>query len=150
MDKIILKDKTTFEILEGASLDTIRITTDNFDDIKIITDSFTKEGNLDNVTFATDDRITGEYTNLIYESFSYIVQSNTTTTTNTESDALKETSDATGEDTNKTYIVTVSLRESTALELKIKALEHGHTANAEAIETILTDIIPSIDEGVSE
>ena len=147
MDKIILKDKTTFEILEGASLDTIRITTDNFDDIKIITDSFTKEGNLDNVTFATDDRITGEYTNLIYESFSYIVQNNTI---NTESDALKETSDATGEDTNKTYIVTVSLRESTALELKIKALEHGHTANAEAIETILTDIIPSIDEGVSE
>lgn len=147
MDKIILKDKTTFEILEGASLDTIRITTDNFDDIKIITDSFTKEGNLDNVTFATDDRITGEYTNLIYEAFSYVVQNNTI---NTELDTLKATSDATGEDTNKTYIVTVSLRESTALELKIKALEHGHTANAEAIETILTDIIPSMDEGVSE
>ena len=147
MDKIILKDKTTFEILEGASLDTIRITTDNFDDIKIITDSFTKEGNLDNVTFATDDRITGEYTNLIYETFSYVVQSNTT---NTESDTLEKISDTAVEEISKTYIVTVSLRESTALELKVKALEHGHVANAEAIETILTDIIPSMDEEVSE
>lgn len=149
MDKIILKDKTEFEILEGASLDTIQIVTENFDDIKTITDAFTKEGNLDKVTFATDDRTTGEYTNLVCNGFSYIVQGNVVadaeSSTSDDADSTSNT-----EDTVQTYVVTISLREITALELKIKALEHGHVANAEAIETILTDIIPSMDEEASE
>lgn len=40
MDKIILKNKTEFEIAEGASLGNIQIQSKNFDWIKTITDAF--------------------------------------------------------------------------------------------------------------
>ena len=42
MDKIILKDQTTFEIAEGASLGNIQIKAENFDAVKTITDAFTE------------------------------------------------------------------------------------------------------------
>lgn len=137
MDKIILKDESTFEILEGASLDAISMMVSDMKAIEKVTDSFTKDGNLDAVKFMTDDRLTGEYENLICETFSYKPLDN--------------------EASNEGYILIISLRESTLLELRVRALEEGqavlsdgHASNAEAIETILTDIIPSMDEEVSE
>ena len=49
MDKIILKNKTEFEIAEGASLGNIQIKAENFEAIKTITDAFA-ENNLAEVT----------------------------------------------------------------------------------------------------
>ena len=50
MDKIILKDQTSFEIADGASLGNIQIKAENFDTVKTITDAFTAD-NLAEVTF---------------------------------------------------------------------------------------------------
>lgn len=133
MNKIILKDNTEFEICEGASLNNIKIITNTFEQIKSITDAFTKEDNLSNVQFMINDTIIGEYENLVYVSFSYIPSIE-------DFDNSSET-----ESKVTSYIVTISLRESTEIELKIKKLETGHESNASAIEVILTDIIPSID-----
>ena len=41
MDKIILANKTEFEIADGASIGNIQIKAENFDAIKTITDAFT-------------------------------------------------------------------------------------------------------------
>ena len=43
MDKIILKDKTEFEIAEGASLGNIQIQSKDFNGIKSIADDFSEE-----------------------------------------------------------------------------------------------------------
>ena len=43
MDKIILKNKTEFEIAEGASLGNIQIQSKDFDGIKTITYAFSAE-----------------------------------------------------------------------------------------------------------
>ena len=127
MDKIILKNKTEFEIAEGASLGNIQIQSKDFDGIKTITDSFTAD-NLQEVTFTHNDQTSGEYENLKYEGFSYVPNM--------------------GED--GTYTVTVNLRTKTEIEKRLDSLEKGHIANATAIDSIITDIIPGMDntEGV--
>ena len=127
MDKIILKNKTEFEIAEGASLGNIQIQSKDFDGIKTITDSFTA-ANLEEVTFTHNDQTSGEYENLKYEGFSYVPNM--------------------GED--GTYTVTVNLRTKTEIEKRLDSLEKGHIANATAIDSIITDIIPGMDntEGV--
>ena len=107
MDKIILKNKTEFEIAEGASLSNIRIQSKSFDEIKTITDAFSAE-NISKVTFAHNNQASGEYTNLKCENF---------------------TEDG-------TYTVTVSLRTKTEMEKAIDELKAGHEANAEAIEEL--------------
>ena len=50
MDKIILKNKTEFEIAEGASLGNIQIQSKDFDGIRSITEAFSEE-NISKVTF---------------------------------------------------------------------------------------------------
>lgn len=127
MDKIILKDKTEFEIAERASLGNIQIKAENFDAVKTITDAFTA-ANLEEVTFTHNDQTSGEYENLKYEGFSYVPNM--------------------GED--GTYTVTVNLRTKTEIEKRLDSLEKGHIANATAIDSIITDIIPGMDntEGV--
>lgn len=117
MDKIVLKDKTTFEIADGASLSNIRIQSKSFDEIKTITDAFSEE-NISKVTFTHNDQASGEYENLKYEGFSYMPNM--------------------GEDGTEdgTYTVTVNLRTKTEMEKAIDELKAGHEANAEAIQEL--------------
>ena len=117
MDKIILKNKTEFEIADGASLGNIQIQSKDFDGIKTITDSFTA-ANLEEVTFTHNDQTSGEYENLKYEGFSYVPNN--------------------GEDGTEdgTYTVTVRLRTKTEMEKAIDELKAGHEANAEAIQEL--------------
>ena len=117
MDKIILKNKTEFEIADGASLGNIQIQSKNFDGIKTITDAFSAE-NISKVTFTHNDQTSGEYENLKYEGFSYVPNN--------------------GEDGTEdgTYTVTVSLRTKTETEKAIDELKAGHESNAGAIQDL--------------
>lgn len=124
MDKIILKNKTEFEIADGASLGNIQIKSENFDAIKTITDAFT-EDNLQEVTFTHNDAVSGKYTDLKSDGFTY--------TQNTDADG-KEVG---------TYTVTIRLRTKTGIEKRLDALEagqaslqEGHESNAGAIEEL--------------
>lgn len=117
MDKIVLKDKTTFEIADGASLSNIRIQSKSFDEIKTITDAFSAE-NISKVTFTHNDQISGEYDDLKCEGFSYMP--------NMGEDGAED----------GTYTVTVSLRTKTEMEKAIDELKAGHEANAEAIQEL--------------
>lgn len=117
MDKIILKDKTEFEIAEGASLGNIQIQSKSFDGIKIITDAFTAD-NLAEVTFTHNGETSGKYTGLKSDGFTYAPNM--------------------GEDGTEdgTYTVTVRLRTKTEMEKAIDELKAGHETNAEAIEEL--------------
>ena len=117
MDKIILKNKTEFEIADGASLGNIQIKAENFDAVKTITDAFSAD-NLQEVTFTHNDAVSGEYTDLKYDGFTYMPN--------------------VGEDGTEdgTYTVTVRLRTKTEMEKAIDELKAGHEANAEAIQEL--------------
>lgn len=117
MDKIVLKDKTTFEIADGASLSNIRIQSKSFDEIKTITDAFSAE-NISKVAFTHNDQISGEYDDLKYEGFSYVP--------NKSKDGAED----------GTYTVTIRLRTKTEMEKAIDELKAGHEANAEAIQEL--------------
>ena len=121
MDKIILKNKTEFEIAEGASLGNIQIQSKDFDGIKSITDAFSEE-NISKVTFTHNDQTSGEYENLKYEGFSYVPNNG---------------EDGTEDDT---CTVTVNLRTKTEIEKAIDELKAGHEANAEAIDDLATNM----------
>ena len=117
MDKIILKDQTTFEVADGASLGNIQIKAENFDAVKTITDAFTAD-NLAEVTFEHNGETSGKYTGLKSDGFTYI--------TNTDEDGKED----------GTYTVTIRLRTKTEMEKAIDELKAGHEANAEAIEEL--------------
>lgn len=121
MDKIILKDKTEFEIAEGASLGNIQIQSKDFNGIKSITEAFSEE-NISKVTFTHNDQTSGEYDYLKYERFSYVP--------NKGKDGTED----------GTYTVTVSLRTKTEMEKAIDELKAGHESNAGAIQD-LADIV---------
>lgn len=117
MDKIILKNKTEFEVAEGASLGNIQIQSKDFDGIKAITDAFTAD-NLAEVTFTHNGEVSGEYTDLKSDGFSY--------------------NPNVGEDGKEdgTYTVTVRLRTKTEMEKAIDELKAGHEVNAGAIQDL--------------
>lgn len=117
MDKIILKNQTSFEIADGASLGNIQIQSKNFDGIKTITDAFSGD-NLAEVTFTHNGETSGKYTDLKSDGFTYVPNM--------------------GEDGTEdgTYTVTVSLRTKTEMEKAIDELKAGHEANAEAIQEL--------------
>ena len=115
MDKIILANKTTFDIAEGASLGNIQIKAENFDAVKTITDAFSAD-NLHEVTFTHNDEVSGKYTDLKSDGFTY----------------------APNED--NTYTVTIRLRTKTEMEKAIDELKEGHEVNAEAIDYLATNI----------
>lgn len=117
MDKIILKNKAEFEIADGASLGNIQIQSKNFDGIKTITDAFA-ENNLAEVTFTHNDAVSGKYTDLKSDGFTYAP--------NTDEDGKED----------GTYTVTIRLRTKTEMEKAIDELKAGHEANAEAIEEL--------------
>ena len=117
MDKIILKNKTEFEIAEGASLGNIQIQAKSFDGIKTITDAFTAD-NLAEVTFTHNGETSGKYTDLKYDGFTYAP--------NTDEEGKED----------GTYTVTIRLRTKTEMEKAIDELKAGHEANAEAIQEL--------------
>lgn len=124
MDKIILANKTEFEIADGESLGNIQIKAENFEAIKTITDAFSAD-NLQEVTFTHNDAVSGEYTDLKYDGFTYIQ--------NTDADGKED----------GTYTVTIRLRTKTEIEKRLDALEtgqvtlqQGHESNAGAIEDL--------------
>ena len=124
MDKIILKNQTSFEIADGASLGNIQIKAENFDTIKTITDAFTAD-NLAEVTFTHNGETSGKYTDLKSDGFTY----------------APNTDEAGKED--GTYTVTIRLRTKTDIEKRLDALEagqatsqQGHESNAGAIEDL--------------
>ena len=117
MDKIILKDKTAFEIADGASLSNIKIQSKSFDEIKTITDAFTAD-NLQEVTFTHNDTVSGKYTDLKSDGFTYVPNT----------------------DANDTYTVTIRLRTKTEMEKAIDELKAGHEENAAAIDDLATNM----------
>lgn len=117
MDKIILKNKTEFEIADGASLGNIQIKAENFEAVKTITDAFSAD-NLVKVAFTHNGEVSGEYTDLKSDGFSY--------TPNVGEDGAED----------GTYTVTVRLRTKTEMEKAIDELKAGHESNAEAIEEL--------------
>ena len=122
MDKIILKDKTTYDLLDGAYVGNIQIKANGMTIVNEISEKFNSD-NLSEVTITTNDVVSGKYTDLVSESFSYV-----------------KTEDETA------YIVTISLREKTYIEKRLDSLEKGHIANATAIDSIITDIIPGMED----
>ncbi len=127
MDKIILKNKTEFEIAEGASLGNIQIQSKDFDGIKAITDAFTAD-NLAEVAFTHNDEVSGKYTDLKCDGFTYVP--------NMGEDGAED----------GTYTVTIRLRTKNEIEKRLDSLEKGHIANATAIDSIITDIIPGMED----
>ena len=121
MDKIILKNQTSFEIADGASLGNIQIKAENFDTIKMITDTFTAE-NIAEVTFTHNGETSGKYTDLKSDGFTYIP--------NVGEDGAED----------GTYTLTVILRTKTEMEKTIDELKAGHEANAEAIDDLATNM----------
>lgn len=117
MDKIILTNKTEFEIADGASLGNIKIKAENFDVIKTITDAFT-ENNMKEVAFIHNDKMSGSYTDLKPDGFTY--------TKNIGEDGKED----------GTYTVTIMLRTKTEMEKAIDELKAGHETNAEAIQEL--------------
>ena len=117
MDKIILKNKTEFEIADGASLGNIQIQSKNFDGIKTITDAFA-ENNLAEVTFTHNDAVSGKYTDLKSDGFTYMP--------NMGEDGAED----------GTYTVIVRLRTKTETEKAIDELKAGHESNAGAIQDL--------------
>lgn len=124
MDKIILANKTEFEIADGASLGNIQIKAEDFEAIKTITDAFA-EDNLAEVTFTHNGETSGKYTDLKSDGFTYAPNTN---------EAGKE---------DGTYTVTIRLRIKTEIEKRLDALEtgqvtlqQGHESNAGAIEDL--------------
>lgn len=117
MDKIILKNKTEFEVSDGASLGNIQIQSANFAGIETITKAFSGD-NLAKVTFTHNGEVSGEHTDLKSDGFSY--------TPNVGEDGAED----------GTYTVTVNLRTKTEMEKAIDELKAGHEANAEAIEEL--------------
>lgn len=117
MDKIILKNKAEFEIADGASLGNIQIQSADFAGIETITKAFSVD-NLAKVTFTHNGEVSGEYTNLKSDGFTYMP--------NVGEDGAED----------GTYTVTVSLRTKTEMEKAIDELKAGHEANAEAIQEL--------------
>lgn len=122
MDKIILKDKTTYPLVDGASIGNIQIKASGMTIVNEISEKFNSD-NLSDVTITTNDIVSGKYTDLVSESFSYA---------KTEDETV--------------YLVTISLREKTDIEKRLDSLEKGHIANATAIDSIITDIIPGMED----
>ena len=117
MDKIILKDQTSFEIADGSSLGNIPIKAENFEAVKTITDAFYAD-NLQEVTFTHNDAVSGKYTNLKSDGFTY----------------------APNADEDGTYTVTIRLRTKTEMEKAINELKDGHEVNAKAIEDLASTV----------
>lgn len=121
MDKVILTDKTEFEVLENSSLSNIKIRVKKVSDIKQVVHAFRDE-NLASVTFTHDGEITSKYSNLKYDTFFC---------------APHLTEDRTNDGT---YDVIMSIRPKTEMEKAIDELKAGHEVNAKAIDDLASTV----------
>ena len=80
------------------------------------------------VTFTHNGETSGKYTDLRCDGFTY----------------APNTDEAGKED--GTYTVTIRLRTKNEIEKRLDSLEKGHIANATAIDSIITDIIPGMED----
>lgn len=122
MNKIILKDKTTYEIAEGTGIGAVTITVDSYEALKPIEEAFLKDNNLEEVKFMIDDQVNGEYTNLklVYKTFENVF---------------------TNEDGK--VVVTIALTEMTENDIAIRELQRGQTIQDSAIAD-LGDVVSEI------
>ena len=68
MEKMVVKNKTELEIMNGASLNAITAVADDWTALGTIAEALRESGNLDEVQFKTDETVTGEYRNMKLES----------------------------------------------------------------------------------
>ena len=125
MEKLVLTDNTELEIMDGASLDYIRIQTDNFAALDQIAGALKKEGNLAQVQFKTDDEVTGEYEDLYLER------------------PMFQEADMTPDGN---VVSVIAFREKTELEKRVDAIERGQEIQNGALED-LGQVVSEIAEG---
>ena len=125
MEKLVLTDNTELEIMDGASLDYIRIQTDNFAALDQIAGALKKEGNLAKVQFKTDDEVTGEYEDLYLER------------------PIFQEADMTPDGN---VVSVIAFREKTELEKRVDAIERGQEIQNGALED-LGQVVSEIAEG---
>lgn len=126
MDKVILTDKTEFEILENSSLSNIKINVKSTGDIKQVVHAFQDE-NLKSVTFTHEGKTTAEYSDMKYDTCFCAPH---TGTDGTE---------------DGTYDVSISIRSKTEIEKAIEELKAEHELNAGAIQD-LADMVAGSGE----
>lgn len=124
INKIILKDKTSYAISEGTGINRIIISLNSYDEITSVEEAFTKPENLNEVKFSVDGVITGEYENL---------------------KLISKVFDNVRTEDNK-VIIEIGLREMTETELAIDKLQKGQTIQDSAIADlgeVVSDITPT-------
>lgn len=116
MEKIRLKDGTEIEIQEGASLGEITVHESNFEALEGIGNILLTEGNLDEVTFISNDEVTGEYTDLkverpLFHSVDMYIE-------------------------EKEVVAVFSLREKEQIEKDVEEIKSGQVTQDRAIEDL--------------
>ena len=74
MEKMVVKNKTELEIMEGAALSAITTVVGDWTALGAVAETLRETGNLDEVQFKTDETVTGEYRNmkLVFPLFSAV------------------------------------------------------------------------------
>ena len=121
MDKVILTDKTEFDVLENSSLSNINIRVKKVSDIKQVVHAFRDE-NLTSVTFTHDGEETDKYLDLKYDTFFC---------------APHLAEDGTNDGT---YDVIMSIRPKTEMEKAIEELKAQQELTAAAIDDLASTV----------
>ena len=121
MDKVILTDKTEFEVPENSSLSNIKIRVKNVSDIKQVIRAFRDE-NLTTVTFTHDGEETDKYLDLKYDYFLC---------------APHLTEDGANDGT---YDIIMFIRPKTEMEKAIEALKAQYELTAAAIDDLASTV----------
>lgn len=116
MEKLYFADGTSIEIQEGATINAIVTILNDYSDLQSLEDKITKKGNLNPITFKTDDIEPGsEYKNMTYDSlFSSIVR---------DDNGIR---------------VTISFREKTTEEIEIENMSDSFKESQDAVALALT------------
>lgn len=121
MDKVVLTDKTEFEVLENSSLSNIKIRVKKVSDIKQVVHAFRDE-NLTSITFTHDGEETDKYLDLKYDTFFC---------------APHLAEDGTNDGT---YDVIMSIRPKTEMEKAIEELKAQQELTAAAIDDLASTV----------
>ena len=74
INKIVLKDGTTYEIAEGTGIQKIVISLNAYDEVEGIEKAFSKTGNLETVKFLSDDEVSNVFDNVRTEDEKVIIE----------------------------------------------------------------------------
>lgn len=125
METMIFNDNTELQIKEGASIRNVTFECNDFTALGMAAEQIQKAGNLDIVTFKTNDNVSGNYTDL-----------KLTRPLFTEVDVL---------DSGKLR-ATFGMREKTEIEKAIEELQKGQELQDGAISD-LGEVVSTIAEG---